>query len=103
MLRNHIRDQEEYIYVATTTKYQKNNLYKIGRTIDLNRRLVSYNTGRADDDNMFYCLVRRCANVRGKEKYLLKLLNNFRTNKRKEMLKINYEALDKVINEVVKD
>ncbi|AUR45084.1 Bro-c protein [Spilosoma obliqua nucleopolyhedrosis virus] len=45
-----------YFYAATTLLYAERNLFKIGQTTNLTRRLAALNCGRADDDQMQYVL-----------------------------------------------
>ncbi|ANF29747.1 bro-a [Catopsilia pomona nucleopolyhedrovirus] len=45
-----------YFYVATTSEYAERDLYKIGQTTNLHRRLACLNRSRADFDQMFYVL-----------------------------------------------
>nr|UIX56185.1 BRO-C [Hyphantria cunea nucleopolyhedrovirus] len=47
---------EGHFYVATTLLYVERNLFKIGQTTNLTRRLAALNCGRADDDQMRYVL-----------------------------------------------
>lgn len=44
-----------YVYVVTTACYEKNSIYKIGFTINLNQRLKSFNATRVEEDK-FYCV-----------------------------------------------
>nr|AOW42825.1 baculovirus repeated orf [Lymantria dispar multiple nucleopolyhedrovirus] len=45
-----------HFYAATTLLYAERNLFKIGQTTNLTRRLAALNCGRADDDQMRYVL-----------------------------------------------
>ncbi|BAE72346.1 BRO-c [Hyphantria cunea nucleopolyhedrovirus] len=47
---------EGHFYAATTLLYAERNLFKIGQTTNLTRRLAALNCGRADDDQMRYVL-----------------------------------------------
>nr|ABO13903.1 BRO-b [Bombyx mori nucleopolyhedrovirus] len=47
---------EGHFYAATTLLYAERNLFKIGQTTNLTRRLAALNCGRADDDQMQYVL-----------------------------------------------
>ncbi|AAC63766.1 BRO-b [Bombyx mori nucleopolyhedrovirus] len=47
---------EGHFYAATTLLYAERNLFKIGQTTNLTRRLATLNCGRADDDQMQYVL-----------------------------------------------
>lgn len=91
-------DREEYIYIATTAHYARNNTFKVGGTKkDLVCRLSSYNCGRADGDNFYYCWINKCHDYLPIENRIKSLLSNWRSNKLKEMYILNYNFLVKFI------
>ncbi|AGR56859.1 bro [Hemileuca sp. nucleopolyhedrovirus] len=53
---NVTRPVRGYFYVASTNSYIGKNLYKIGQTTNLERRLATLNCGRANFDHMDYVL-----------------------------------------------
>jgi phage anti-repressor protein len=90
-------EKNEYIYIATTTLYAASNQYKVGRTVNLKSRLCTYNSGRANEDNMYYCGVYKCHDSIALESRIKSLLKNWRSNKNKEMYILNFDFLQKFI------
>lgn len=87
-------ERNEYIYIATTSQYALHNQYKIGGSEkELKKRLSSYNCGRADGDNFYYCWIHKCHDYRTIESRIKSLFANWRVNKNKEMYILNYDFL----------
>lgn len=83
---------EEYVYILTSKRYYNINLFKIGRTINLKNRLVSYNTGNVlNSDEHFYLCSIKTANGQALEQRLHKVLSNFIY--KKEWYRIDREHL----------
>jgi hypothetical protein len=66
-----------FIYFATTNKYKKIEIYKIGQTKDLSDRLSTYNCGRLKEDHMFYVFTVKIADRKQEEKYILSELKDY--------------------------
>jgi hypothetical protein len=94
----------EYIYIATTTAYARENKYKPGgcATFELLRsRLSQYNSGKSDSDSHFFVYVRKVVSYRAVEQMLQSCLGGFRENACKELFIINYEWLTKCVDAVI--
>jgi prophage antirepressor-like protein len=90
------RHQKQIIYIATTTKYAENNLFKVGGCNSrklLTSRLKTYNTGRPDDDLYYFSYVEETTDFNKLEKRIKDILFNFLDNKTKEMYVIHYTCL----------
>lgn len=93
---------KQIFYVATTHAYARQNRFKIGgvkSSRDLAPRLSSYNSGRAQNDLMFFVARHEVHSYRAIERRLLSLLDAFRDrlHKNAEMVHIHYEALASAI------
>jgi hypothetical protein len=94
----------EYVYIATTTAYARENKYKPGgcATFELLRsRLSQYNSGKSDSDSHFFVYVRKVVSYRAVEQMLQSCLGGFRENACKELFIINYEWLIKCVDAVI--
>jgi hypothetical protein len=94
----------EYIYIATTSAYARENKYKPGgcATFELLRsRLSQYNSGKSDSDSHFFVYVRKVVSYRAVEQMLQSCLGGFRENACKELFIINYEWLTKCVDAVI--
>jgi len=86
----------EYIYIATNSLQDGINIYKIGRTSNLNSRLVSYNTGQIVP--YYYCSYYKCSNAASLEKRIFSILSSFKV--KNEMYQIKFEILDDIIKTI---
>jgi hypothetical protein len=96
-------EKNTIFYIATSKIYCRQNVFKIGHiTADtkqaLKSRLAQYNTGKAGDDLFYYIYVKIIHNASDIDVRLKRILKDFKHNKRKEMVIMNYEALIKIIN-----
>ncbi len=90
-------ERTEYIYVATSTQYAAYNQYKIGATDRLKPRMCTYNTGRADGDNLYFAWIHKCHCATELKKRVKSLLGRWSDNERKEMYILNYDFLIKFL------
>jgi hypothetical protein len=90
-------EYDEFVYVLTSKRYYKLNLFKIGKTANLKSRLSTYNTGNAlsDDEQFFLCSIKT-SDSRGLEKQLHRVLNAYRFNR--EWYRIHASDLIKIVN-----
>jgi phage anti-repressor protein len=95
-------NKTEYIYIATTDSYAIQNRFKIGRASDLKKRLQTYNTGRALDDEYYYCYMFQCYDSKQLESRLTSALFKFREQKTKEMVVLNFNVLHDIVNFICK-
>lgn len=90
-------EYREYVYILTSKRYFRANLFKIGKTIDLKNRLSTYNTGNAlDEDQHFYIATIKTTDGKALEKQLHNLLANYKHNK--EWYNINSYSLLQIVN-----
>jgi hypothetical protein len=90
-------EYDEFVYVLTSKRYYKLNLFKIGKTANLKGRLSTYNTGNAlsDDEQFFLCSIKT-SDSRGLEKQLHRVLNAYRFNR--EWYRVHASDLIKIVN-----
>ncbi|ETL86515.1 hypothetical protein L917_14053 [Phytophthora nicotianae] len=94
-------ERGEHVYILTNKRYYKQCMFKIGKSIDLKSRLVSYNTGAAiEEDDMFYVAKIATFDARGLEKNLHTALQNYHL--RKEWFRIPYRHIETIINIVTR-
>lgn len=91
----------EYVYVLTSKRYYRKSLFKIGKSVKPNKRIISHNTTAAtDEDTMFYTHVIPTLDCGALEKTLHALLERYHHSK--EWYKLPQVYLLRVINEVVR-
>ena len=69
--------EDGYIYLTTTKQYARYNVFRLGRTMNLNRRLQHYEIGRVQDDKPYYVYVFKTANHELTEFILRKFLKKY--------------------------
>lgn len=89
---------ESYIYVMTTKSYLSQNLFKIGQTINLEKRVKQHKAGRANGDEMYLVFSMKVYNSENVEKFIFNKLESFKHNKY-ELFNINYYMLMDLMNE----
>ena len=95
-----LHEFNEFIYICTTKQQSKENIFKIGRTNNLNSRLSGYNTGKTEDKKTFYCSYYKCTGAKTIESRLFYLLKNFKIDNVNEMYKLHYTSLNKIVNDI---
>ena len=95
------REKEE-VYVATTALYEKENIYKIGRSFNSKKRIATLNTSRIPSDQMYECHVVQCNDSFSAEFHIHTLLNEYRISSNREFFKIDLNTIIKVVNQVCK-
>src|SRR5580704_10306739 len=94
----------EYVYVATTDRYQDHHKFKIGGTAtfeSLKSRLNQYNSGESDSDSHYYVYTRKTVNYKAIEHTVQGLLSGFRENQSKELYIIHYDWLIKCLDAIL--
>jgi len=94
----------EYVYVATTDRYQDHHKFKIGGTATfelLKSRLNQYNSGESDSDSHYYVYTRKTVNYKAIEHTVQGLLSGFRENQSKELYIIHYDWLVKCLDAIL--
>ncbi|KAG2487750.1 hypothetical protein HYH03_013595 [Edaphochlamys debaryana] len=89
-------DSAGYIYVLRASM-DKDSVYKIGRTQDLNKRLSTYNTGSVDGVEVLYKF--RTDNHRAVEGCLKAMLREHQYRKYKEVYQADLDMIKRLINE----
>ncbi|XP_057339815.1 uncharacterized protein LOC130677186 [Microplitis mediator] len=90
-----------YIYIATTIQYARQNIFKIGFTVDLNTRLSGLNTGKISTDRLYYSYYKKTFNVRKIEKMIHNLLVDYRDSPKNEFFKLHYTYLSEIVKFVI--
>src|SRR5579864_2862656 len=94
----------EYVYVATTDRYQDHHKFKIGGTATfelLKSRLNQYNSGESDSDSHYYVYTRKTVNYKAIEHTVQGLLSGFRENQSKELYIIHHDWLIKCLDAIL--
>ncbi len=86
----------EYVYILTSQRYYRKSIFKIGKSVKPNKRIISHNTTAAtDDDAMFYTHVIPTLDCGALEKTLHALL--VRYHHTKEWYKLPHSHLLDII------
>ncbi|BAO49372.1 MTG-like gene family protein [Alphaentomopoxvirus acuprea] len=93
--------KNEYIYIATTKQYAANNLFKIGSTTRICKRIKDYQTGRHPDDEYYYCVIKSCYNSKDLDKHINNILSMFLSKKNKELYCLHYNSLLDLVNFII--
>jgi len=96
-------DKDDYLYIATTDLYSKQNTYKIGKTNNLKNRLCSYNCGRNSKDKYYYCCFYETNNAVILESVVGNILCNFKDKNSKEIYVLNFKMLKLIVENVCKN
>jgi len=96
-------DAASWIYIATTPRYAESNLYKPGRTANLDARLAQYNRGRAMEDQYYYARHWPCYYARECEAIIRTVTVAYIDGEPpREMRRISLELLVSIIESVVR-
>ena len=89
-----------FIYILTNLCYEIQDIYKVGKTINLNNRLSNYNTPKVEKDKYQYVYSIKSNNIDDLEKYIHNhpKLKEFKTNN--ELYKIKFNDLKNIIIEI---
>jgi hypothetical protein len=94
----------EWIYIATTSMYASERIFKIGSTTRLSTRIGGYNTGRPVEDGYYYCWVVKCYNAKDVDYCIQKLLVDFKHRKTAELYcGIRFTDLRDIVAFIVKN
>ncbi len=91
------------LYLTTTPAKAKEGIFKFGSTGDEKARLCTYNTGHVEGDKFFYVAVYECYDATYLEKYIARLLINFKIPNESEMYQLHFTALDAIIKMAIKN
>lgn len=90
-----INPQKGVIYVFRTPDTPENNLYKIGRTIDLKKRLQSHSSGLSEDIDVLF--IQEVDDVNKIEKCAKEAMKKFQYRKYKEIYQVNIDVIKFII------
>jgi prophage antirepressor-like protein len=94
----------EWIYIATTSMYASERIFKIGSTTRLSTRIGGYNTGRPIEDGYYYCWVVKCYNAKDVDYCIQKLLVDFKHRETAELYcGIRFIDLRDIVSFIVKN
>jgi phage anti-repressor protein len=82
-----------WIYLATTKQYALNNHFRLGQTIDLQRRSAGYKPGRTEGDPLYYVFVYKSENIIMLEKIIRDLLKPYREDPHVDMYVLHWDLL----------
>lgn len=89
----------EYVYVLSSSIYAKKDIFKIGRTNNLIKRLASLNTGRISIDTLYIVHFRECTNAKWIEREIHRRL--YRCNIGKEFFKSPLHYIKLIVSSTV--
>lgn len=89
---------DQYVYIATTRSYAKKNIFKVGCTTRLEKRMSGYQTGRSSDDKYCYVYLMKCVDSRAMEQLIFTRLKQFAHEDNKELFQIHLETLKSIID-----
>ncbi len=89
---------DQYIYVASSRNYAKKNIFKVGMTKHLEKRMTGYQTGRSCDDKFAYLHIIKCVDAKALEQIILSRLDSFRYEDSKELVQIHFDTLISILS-----
>lgn len=95
---NAVVKEDGWIYIATTRQYSQNNIYKLGKTEELNPRMGNYQTGRSKSDAYYYVYVYKTCKMGVLETLLKKLLEKYKEDKKKELFVLPWKLLHEYVD-----
>jgi predicted nucleic acid-binding Zn-ribbon protein len=101
-------EKDQIFYLATTKAYATQNRFEYGgvkQKKDLRSRLSTYNTGRAENDLMYYVKIIECNNYKEIESRIANILQRFKDklNGKKEMLHMRFNVLEEMTDFLVEN
>ncbi len=99
-------ESDQLFYIATSPVLASQNRFKIGGVQSqkhLKSRLASYNTGRAEDNKMYYVYHAKCNDYKVIENMLGSLIRLFKDKEgsKKEMIHMNFTCLVELVEFIV--
>ncbi len=86
----------EYIYIATNKPQELINIYKIGHTNNLNKKLSFYNTSQIEP--YYYCASYKCHSANSLKNIIFSLIKAFKV--KNEMYQIDFKVLNNIVKRV---
>lgn len=89
---------DQYIYIATSRNYAKQNIFKVGMSKTVEKRLSGYQTGRASNDKFSYVYLMKCVDAKAMEQLIFTRLKSFSYEDSREMFQIHFETLKDILS-----
>ena len=86
------------IYILTTREYNKDYLYKIGKSSNTSKRLKTLNTSRLKDDEMYICYIAKCHDANTVESFIHNCLTRHCYENNREFFAMKFERLVAVVD-----
>ena len=86
------------IYILTTCEYDKDYLYKIGKSSNTSKRLKTLNTSRLKDDEIYICYIAKCYDANTVESFIHKCLSRQHYENNREFFAMKFERLVAVVD-----
>jgi hypothetical protein len=93
--KHKLKDGPGYIYIIRAST-EHSNLYKLGHTEDLSKRISTYNTGRAKDVELLYAY--RVEQRKEVESCVKVLMKDKQYKKRREIYHVDLDIIKKIID-----
>jgi prophage antirepressor-like protein len=91
---------EGWIYIATSKQYSLNNHYRLGQTIDLNRRIAGYKPGRTIGDELYYVFVYKSEDIENLEKMIRGFLKPYRDDVHIDMYTLHWSHMKSLVETI---
>ena len=88
---------DQYVYIATSRNYAKQNVFKVGMTKLLEKRMGGYQTGRISDDKFSYVYLMKCVDAKAIEQLIFTRLKPFSYEDSRELFQIHFETLKDIL------
>lgn len=95
-----LQKQNEYVYVASSKNYVKNNIYKIGKTVKLENRMKGYQTGRMEEDKFVYLYIMKCSDSKVIEQLIFSKLKTFKIDDVNELYQLHFDLLKDLLDKI---
>lgn len=96
-----VETKDEWIYIATTKQYAAYNIFKIGSTTRITKRISDYQTGRHQNDNYYYCYARQVYNSKDLDFSIKKSLYHFLCKKNSELYCLYFDSLVELVDMLI--
>lgn len=90
-----------YIYIATTSKYKSNNIFKIDKTTNLLQTLVNFDQTKDAQDKFYVCYCEQVYNMNGIQSFIDNVFKEYRYNNQHNIYIIKYELLLEYIKKII--
>ena len=104
--RNRLENTEykmEQLYIITSKEYAKHYVFKIGKSVDPFKRLLSLNTGMIkESDQLYICYAHNCLESIHVEKHIHMTLHSYRYKNNREFFVIKFHILKNIIDRCCK-